>query len=321
MSLRIVVVGTGFGKRTVAPIYKSLGCEVEVVSPHDGKAVKAAIETPCDLVSIHSPPFLHLEHVRLATAIGRHVLCDKPFGCNAAEASEMLDLATRAGVLHLLDFEFRSHPVHIKAKEMLDRGAIGAPLHATWTTFLSYGRQMPFRWLHEKDKGGGWVGAFGSHAVDFFRWLFGDVAAAGGQLRTDMKKRRDRDASSDRLHPCTADDAFTAWLRMENGVTVTIDSGYSTGATFPQQVKILGSEGALQINEMSELLVIRPGRETERHASPPNEAGADPHQPAIGLWLAKVCDAVAQRRQITPDFKEGLACVKVLDMLRADNIS
>jgi hypothetical protein len=69
MSLRIVVVGTGFGKRTVAPIYQSLGCEVEIVSPHDAKAVQAAIETPCDLVSIHSPPFLHLEHVRLATAI------------------------------------------------------------------------------------------------------------------------------------------------------------------------------------------------------------------------------------------------------------
>jgi predicted dehydrogenase len=315
MTLRIVVVGTGFGKRTVAPVYQALGHEVEIVSPHDAEGVKAAINKPCDLVSIHSPPFLHLEHVRLATASGRHVLCDKPFGCNATEAREMLNLATKAGVLHFLDFEFRCHPAHVKAKEMLDGGEIGAPLHATWTTILSYGRQMPYRWLHDKDKGGGWIGAFGSHGVDFFRWMFGDVVAAGGQLRTDLKMRRDRDSSSDRMHRCTAEDAFTAWFRMESGVTATLESGYSTGATFPQQVRIIGSGGALQINDMQELLVIRPERESERYAYPSNDS--DPHQPGITFWLTKVCDAVAQGRQIIPDFNSGLACVKVLDILRA----
>jgi predicted dehydrogenase len=316
MTLRIVVVGTGFGKRTAAPIYQSLGCEVSIVSPHDPASVQAAIKAPCDLVSIHSPPFLHLEHVRLATACGRHVLCDKPFGCNAAEAGEMLSLATKAGVLHFLNFEFRCHLAHVKAKELLDGGAIGAPLHATWTTILSYGRQMPYRWLHDKDKGGGWVGAFGSHGVDFFRWMFGDVVAAGGQLRTDLKMRRDRDPSSGRMNLCTAEDAFTAWLRMKSGVTVTIDSGYSTGATFPQEARIIGSEGALQINDMMELIVIRPERESERYAYPSNDP--DPHQPAITFWLTKVCDAVAHGRQITPDFNAGLACARVLDMLRAD---
>jgi predicted dehydrogenase len=315
MTLRIVVVGTGFGKRTVAPVYEALGHEVEIVSPHDAEGVKAAINKPCDLVSIHSPPFLHLEHVRLATASGRHVLCDKPFGCNATEAHEMLTLATNAGVLHFLDFEFRCHPAHVKAKEMLDRGDIGTPLHATWTTILSYGRQMPYRWLHDKDKGGGWIGAFGSHGVDFFRWMFGDVVAAGGQLRTDLEMRRDRDPSSGRMHRCTAEDAFTAWFRMKNGVTATLESGYSTGAAFPQQVRIIGSEGALQINDMQELLVIRPERESERHAYPSNDP--DPHQPGITFWLTKVCEAVAQGRQITPDFNAGLACVKVLDTLRA----
>jgi predicted dehydrogenase len=127
--------------------------------------------------------------------------------------------------------------------------------------------------------------------------------------------RRDRDTSSDRKHLCTADDAFTAWVRMENGVTATIDSAYSTGATFPQQVRIIGSEGALQINDMSELLVIRPERESERHIFASKDP--DPHQPGITLWLTKVCDAVAHGQQITPDFNAGLACVKVLDILRA----
>ena len=53
-----------------------------------------------DLVSVHSPPFLHVEHVRAAIGAGHHVLCDKPFGVHADEAAEMLELADAGEVVH-----------------------------------------------------------------------------------------------------------------------------------------------------------------------------------------------------------------------------
>ena len=313
MALRIVVIGTGFGQYTVAPIWESLGCAVTVVSPRDPQAVRAAIAGPCDLVSVHSAPFLHLGHVRLAVEHGRNVLCDKPFGADAAEAREMADLAKEAGVLHFLNFEFRSDPMRLKLKELLDGGAIGAPVHLNWIAFSAGGRKLRHRWLFEEGKGG-WIGAFGSHAVDTMRWLFGDIVAAGGQTRTEVKLRRDRDKASDAMHPSTAEDAFTAWFRMASGFTATLDTGYAAAVEVPSVLTIFGGEGAIRIEGATDLTVLRPGREAERHSFPTH---ADPHEPGLGLWIAKVRDAVAEGRQITPNFDDGLACAEILDALRA----
>lgn len=315
MPLRIVIVGTGFGQRRVEPAYRGTGraVELEVVSPHDADALQAAIARPCDLVSIHSPPFLHLEHVRLATRHGRNVLCDKPFGINASQAREMLDLAAQAGVLHFVNFEFRSDPLRLKIKELLDSGALGEPVHMISTVFIAWGRDLADRWLFHKGKGG-WIGAQGSHTIDMLRWFFGEVEALGGQMRTEVKLRPDRDPTVDRMHPSTAEDAFTAWLRMDSGVTVTLDSAYAASVTLPAQTTIFCSNGALQVTNQTELAVLRPDQPPEQFFFPPDRD--DPHQPALGLWLGKVCDAVAEGRQIEPNFETGLACVEVLDRLR-----
>ena len=54
---------------------------------------------------------MHLDHVTGAIEQGHAVLCDKPFGRNADEATEMRDRACEAGVLHFLNFEFRRNEV------------------------------------------------------------------------------------------------------------------------------------------------------------------------------------------------------------------
>ena len=60
---------------------------VYVVSPRDEDAVRVlfARRPDVDLVSVHSPPFLHaLLTVGFALDAGHAVLCDKPFGRNVA---------------------------------------------------------------------------------------------------------------------------------------------------------------------------------------------------------------------------------------------
>ncbi len=308
--MKVVVIGTGFGSYAVAPAYTALDCEVELVSPRDGEAVERAIAAPCDLVSIHSPPFLHLEHVRLATGHRRHVLCDKPFGRNPQEAREMLDLANEAGILHFLNFEFRCDPLRERLRELLLDGAIGEPLHLTDTMYLSRGRNTPHGWLHDRERGGGWIGAMASHQVDMLRWLFGEVEQASCQSRIDVQERPDSDG---RPVACTAEDAYSAWLTMANGVTATLDCASSAAVDLPGQITIFGTEGVLQLQHMAELVLMKPGKEPERLAL---SAESNPVSGAQQRWLEKVCRAVAAREQIAPDFRDGLACAGVIQKMR-----
>ena len=66
--VRVGVIGTGFGASSVAPAFEATDdcAVVEVVTPRDDAAVAAlCARADVDLISVHSPPFLHLEHVRL----------------------------------------------------------------------------------------------------------------------------------------------------------------------------------------------------------------------------------------------------------------
>lgn len=314
MSLRVVVIGTGFGKYAMTPVFESLGCEVELVSARDSAAVVRAVTGPCDLVSIHSAPFQHLEHVQLAVENGRHVLCDKPFGRNPAEAGTMLEFARSSGVLHFLNFEFRCDPLRVKMKELLESGAIGTPRHMACNMYISRGRTLPHGWLFEKDKGGGWIGAFASHQVDALRWFFGEVEQVSCITRIDVESRPERHGADRRMTAASAEDALTAWLQMENGVTAVIDTAFSSAVDLPSQISLFGSEGVLQLHENVELVLLRPGRESEHFRG---DGANEPLRPALQRWLGRVCEAVTGGHQIAPDFTAGLACARVLDAMRA----
>jgi predicted dehydrogenase len=311
--MRVVVVGAGFGARVVAGVFREEGMEVDVVSPRDAPAVRAAIASPADLVAVHSPPFLHAEHVGWALEHGRDVLCDKPFGRSADEARGMLADAEHAGVLHLLNFEFRQDPTRVALRQVVGSGGIGAPVHLHWTAFNSGSRRplRPYGWLFDREAGGGWIGAFGSHVIDTVRWMVGEIASATATRRTDIPERPDATGT---MHRCTAEDAFTAQLQIEGGATATIDTAFAAPVNVMPRLTVFGTEGVAELVGASELHVRRAGEPPTVQTFAPFDG--DPHLPAMRPWAALVREAVETRRQITPSFADGVACARVMDMLR-----
>ena len=163
--VRVGVIGTGFGGQVVAPAFAaSEGCTVvDVVTPRDGAAVAAlCAREDVDLISIHSPPFLHLDHVRRAIEAGHAVHCDKPFGLHAEESAEMVDLAQQTGTLNFLNFERRFDPGREQLRDLIAEGVIGTPNHFAYSRFIATpGR--PYSWLCNRAQGGGWLAGQGSH--------------------------------------------------------------------------------------------------------------------------------------------------------------
>ena len=316
--MRVGVIGRGFGAKVVAPAFAAAGgCEVvDVVSPRDAAAVAAlCARRDVDLISVHSPPFLHVEHVRLAIEAGHPVVCDKPFGRSAREAAETCTLAREAGVLGFLNFENRYDPARQRVRELIQEGAIGEPEHVQLSMLLSATRVplRPHGWLFDDELGGGWLRALGSHLIDFSRWTFGEVVEASGQLRTAIAERPDADGN---MRRSTADDGFVVTLRSDRGVTTVIDSSSAAPVNVTPTLVVVGSKGVLELIGGSRIVLHTEAGAEEVFTS---DAGAK----ALFQWQLAFAGAIRDALLDgaappgTPTFADGLAWNEVLERLRA----
>jgi predicted dehydrogenase len=317
--VRVGVVGTGFGARVVAPVFdQTEGCAVvDVVTARDARAVAALASRPdVDLLSVHSPPFLHAEHVRLALAHGKAVLCDKPFATTPAEAAALRAEADAAGVVHLVNFEFRQHPARRLLRALVGDGVIGQVEHVSWV-HLSAGSRVPLRpygWLFDRALGGGWIGAWASHAVDTLRFCFGEVVSAVGVPRTDVPRRPDADG---RPRTCTAEDGLAASLVLATGATVSLDSSFAATASPAPRLTVAGSEGVVEIVADARFTVHRAGGRRDELPLP-DTSGPERHDVAMRRWAPLVRAAVESGAvpDDAPTFADGEACDVVLAALR-----
>src|SRR3569833_606807 len=195
MLTRVAVIGTGFGSTVQVPGFQQLD-DVEIVAIASGRLeraqevasrfgipnafddyVRMRDQVEVDLVCIATPPYLHREMVGAVIQRRRNVLCEKPFALSVAEATEMLDPARDAGVVHAVDHEFRFTAGRSAVKEQLEAGFVGEP-RVVQLLFRLPARMTadsaPFDWWSERERGGGLLGAIGSHYIDSLRWWFGE---------------------------------------------------------------------------------------------------------------------------------------------------
>jgi predicted dehydrogenase len=328
--MKVGIIGTGFGQYAVAPVFQKLGFEVDVVSPRDPAEVERVINSKVDLISIHSPPFMHKEHVLMALDRGQNVLCDKPFGRNLADAQVMRDAARKAGVLNFTNFEVRWKPVRAKIKELVDQGVIGKPVHLGWTFYSNGFRTGAHNWVNETAQGGGWINAFASHCIDMIRWMFdSEVVDCGGLTRIEVPRRADREGVE---RTATAEDAYSAWFRLANGATACQDSAYCASVPMPMRIIVLGDEGGIEVVADTKLTVRRAPKGGENLSAAERirlgllagegeslefqPAPGEAHEPSLTPWFTAIRESLRTGKQITTSFEDGYKVAEAMEMLR-----
>jgi predicted dehydrogenase len=90
------------------------------------ESYEALIADP-DLDAVYNPlpNGLHGRWTRAALAAGKHVLCEKPFTANAAEAREIADLAARSDRVVMEAFHYRFHPLALRVEQIIASGELG----------------------------------------------------------------------------------------------------------------------------------------------------------------------------------------------------
>ncbi len=141
------------------------------------------------------PNHLHVEWSIRAAEAGKHVLCEKPIGLNAAEARKLVEARDRTGVVIQEAFMIRAHPQWARAREIVRSGEIGE-LRAVQGVF-SYFNADPANIRNQVEIGGGGVYDIGCYPIVASRYLFeaepGRVVAL---LDRDPAMKTDRLASA-----------------------------------------------------------------------------------------------------------------------------
>ncbi len=126
-----------------------------------------------DAVYVPLPNALHVEWSIRALEAGKHVLCEKPLGMNAADAERLARAASGRPELKVMEaFMYRFHPQWIFAKRLVDEGAIGQLLQVH--SHFSYYKLDPDNIRNQPEAGGGGLMDIGCYDVSLARYLFGE---------------------------------------------------------------------------------------------------------------------------------------------------
>lgn len=136
-----------------------------------GSYEELAADPEIELVYIATPHSEHYKNAMLCLENGKHVLCEKAFAVNAAQAKEMIALAEEKRLLITEAMWVRYMPMAKTLKEVLDSGIIGEPM--TLTASLCYLIDK-FPRLTDPNLAGGALLDVGVYVITFASLVFGD---------------------------------------------------------------------------------------------------------------------------------------------------
>lgn len=208
------------------------------------------------IIDICTPHYLHVTQAVDALRAGKDVIIEKPLAMSVRECDEMIAAAQESGRRLLCALCMRRFPAHIKAKKLLDEGAVGKPLMGMVTVIGNEFARMndPENWKGDWEKaGGGAMFDTGYHAVYMLQHFFGPTKAVtmtGTRLLVEAENK--------------ADDTSVVALEMESGVLCSIVVTYvAIGDRWSEERRLLGTEGSLLIRDDPEdelpLLLLQGG--------------------------------------------------------------
>lgn len=345
--------------RQVAAFYDlPLEPEMTVLCGRDAAAVAAAAkqmgwrETSTDwrevigrsdigLIDISTPGDSHYEIAMAAAEAGKHILCEKPLANTLDEARAMQEAVERAGVVAMVNFNYRRVPAIQLAKRLIDEGHIGQIRHwrAVYLQDWIVDPEFPLVWRLQKDQAGsGALGDIGAHIADLARFLVGEIDEVCGLLETFIKERPLPSATtgltasaSTQRGTVTVDDAALFLARFANGAVGTFEATrFATGRRNRNSFEINGSRGSIvfDLERMNELQFYSADDPPEAQGFRTILVTEGVHQYMNAWWppghiigwehtfthgVLDLLNGIVKNESPAPTFADGVRCQAILD--------
>jgi predicted dehydrogenase len=247
------------------------------------------VEDPdVQLLDNGGPNALHAEPSIYAAQLGKHVLCEKPLARTPEEAKTMLDAVNKAGIKHMVAFNYRFVPAVRQIRYLIDSGALGQIYHFR-AVYLQewimphYNQGMIWR-LQKSVAGSGALGDLGAHIIDLAHYLVGGMKTVSAFTKTFIPERPWSDGS---MGAVDVDDAFVAAVEFENGAVGTLEATrFAAGRKNFNCIEINGEKGSIRFNleRMNEMEVFWVGEQPKETQGFHNVLVSEGHHPWWNYW-------------------------------------
>ena len=222
------LVVTAVGSRR-ADAASAFAAEFAIAHAH-GSYEDLVADPDVDIVYVATPHPRHAENAILALEAGKHVLVEKPFTLNAAEAAHVRDVARAKGLLAMEAMWTRYLPHMVRIRELIAGGALGEAraVRADHTQRIS---SDPAHRLNALELGGGALLDLGIYPVSF-AW---DILGAPTTI-----------VASATLGPTGADsEVATIFTHASGAVSTSISASHAAG---PNVAHVIGTDARIDID-------------------------------------------------------------------------
>jgi len=199
---------------------------------------KLCSDPEIDVIDIGLPNFLHKKAAEIAAENDKHIICEKPLARSVNEAKAMLDAVEKQGVIGCYAENQVFFPQIIRAKEMIENGAVG-------DVFWIRSREAHFgphsAWFWNPDlAGGGVLMDMGCHSVEVARYLIGKKPVEANAWGATL------------VHDTKAEDNSIALIKYEGGELSQAENSWAAHGGLDLRFEIYGSDGAIFIDTTRE---------------------------------------------------------------------
>ena len=271
-----------------------------------------------DGVCVSTPNRLHAPMVETALRRGLHVICEKPFTLNTADATRLLALAREKGVTHAVNFSNRTNPAVHFVQRQIASGVLGRVYQARFAYLQDWlaDADFPYSWKMSKaESGSGALGDIGSHVLDLGRLLLGEVRSVSARLVTATRERARPDGS---VGIVDVDDVADLQIDFVSGTCGQVSaSRVARGYRDYRRVELYGERASLILEiDWGLIRVLRADETSVAQGEGFREVFAYDAREWSSIWggnTAAWVDAASAGRQMTPSFEDAVRCQEIVD--------